>query len=274
MADETDDDVDDMMEEAVPAAATNGAVAAEPQLEIKVLPDAADLPREAAERIVAAADAKLADNQHHLFSLVLSGGVDAQAALRAAGQRAHTAAGSTGARSRSTSATSGASRQTTRTATTAWPTRRCYPSCRCPSATSTACAASCRRQQAATEYGQLLKAKFHDGRPGPGPARHGRRRPHRQPVPRHIAALDEQHHRCVANHVEKLNTWRHHDDVPVPEPGGRGADPGRGDEEGPAAARGSRRARATPKRLPIQGIRPAGQLTWLVDAAAANMMDE
>src|ERR1700733_14300260 len=41
--------------------------------EIKVLPDAKALTEEAARRIIAAAEAKLADCQHY-FSLVLSGG--------------------------------------------------------------------------------------------------------------------------------------------------------------------------------------------------------
>lgn len=48
--------------------------------EIKVFPDAKGVTEEAARRLIAAAEEKLADNQHY-FSLVLSGGNTPKASM-------------------------------------------------------------------------------------------------------------------------------------------------------------------------------------------------
>ena len=84
-------------------------------------------------------------------------------AVRAARYRRSTKSGSTGRRSKSSSATSDASRPTIRTATTAWPARRCCPRSPSPATTSTACAAKSTPNEAARQYGQMLKEKFGDG---------------------------------------------------------------------------------------------------------------
>jgi 6-phosphogluconolactonase len=127
--------------------------------------------------------------------------------------------------------------------------------------------------EAAKEYGEMLKEKFGDrgldlvllGMGDDG---------HTASLFPHTQALHETKHRCVANHVEKLNTWRitltapfinrsHHVMALV----SGAAKAARVSEvlEGPR----------DPERLPIQLIQPTdGQMTWLLDSAAAGMGTE
>ncbi len=127
-------------------------------------------------------------------------------------------------------------------------------------------------EQAAVEYGQLLKAKFHDGGPDLvllGMGDDG----HTASLFPGTAALAETHHRVMANHVPQMDTWRLTMTYPflnrasavlVLVEGQKKAARLHEVLEGPR----------DPKRLPIQGIHPAGKLTWLVDVAAAGMMDD
>jgi len=125
-------------------------------------------------------------------------------------------------------------------------------------------------QQAAIEYGQLLKQNFGDGGLDLillGMGDDG----HTASLFPHTAALAETHHRCVANHVEKLGVWRitmtapfinraRHIIVMV----SGAAKAKRIDQvlQGPP----------DPQTLPIQMIDPVdGHLLWLMDAAAAGM---
>ena len=124
-------------------------------------------------------------------------------------------------------------------------------------------------EQAAIEYGQLLKNAFGDGGPDMvllGMGDDG----HTASLFPGTTALDESHHRCVANHVEKLNSWRVTMTYPFLN---------RATEililiSGESKAKRLEEVLEGPrdlKRLPIQGIAPAGKLTWLVDAPAASM---
>jgi 6-phosphogluconolactonase len=123
---------------------------------------------------------------------------------------------------------------------------------------------------AAIEYGQLLKEHFGDGGPDVillGMGEDG----HTASLFPGTEALKETRHRCVANFVPKLSSWR----VTITAPfinrsahvlvlvsgAGKAA---RVQEvlEGPA----------DPLRLPIQLIQPtSGKSSWLLDAAAAGM---
>ena len=127
-------------------------------------------------------------------------------------------------------------------------------------------------EQAAREYGELLKAKFHDGGPDLvllGMGDDG----HTASLFPNTAALDETHHRCVANVVPQHNTTRLTMTYPFLNKA----------KEVIVLVTGEKKAARLeevlhgPKdvhRLPIQGIAPAGKLTWLLDAAAAGMTEE
>jgi 6-phosphogluconolactonase len=123
---------------------------------------------------------------------------------------------------------------------------------------------------AAIEYGQLLKQKFGDG--GLDMALLGMGDDgHTASLFPGTAALHETHHRAVANHVEKLNTWRVTMSAPFLNRSREimilisGADKAKRAAE---VLEGPRE----PERLPIQMIEPRdGKVTWLLDAAAAGM---
>ena len=124
-------------------------------------------------------------------------------------------------------------------------------------------------EAAAMEYGQLLKEKFKKGGPDMvllGMGDDG----HTASLFPGTAALDETHHRCVANYVEKLKTWRITMTYPFLNSAAEvimlisGEGKAQRLEE---VLEGPR----DPKRLPIQNIQPVGKLTWLLDAPAASM---
>jgi 6-phosphogluconolactonase len=126
--------------------------------------------------------------------------------------------------------------------------------------------------QAAIEYGRLLKEHFGDGGPDLillGMGDDG----HTASLFPGTEALNETKHRCVANFIPKLNTWR----ITMSAPFINRADrvifmvsgPGKSKPlaevlEGPQ----------DPHRLPSQLIHPAnGRLTWLLDSAAAGRVE-
>jgi 6-phosphogluconolactonase len=123
-------------------------------------------------------------------------------------------------------------------------------------------------QQAATEYGELLKSHFADGGLDVillGMGDDG----HTASLFPHTTALNETKHRCVANFVEKLNTWRITMTAPfinrarqiiIMATGANKADRLHQVLDGPPDT----------QNLPIQMIDPpAGQALWLLDAPAA-----
>jgi len=125
----------------------------------------------------------------------------------------------------------------------------------------------------AREYGQMLKEKFGDGGIDLvllGMGDDG----HTASLFPETEALDETKHRCVANFVPKLNTWRLTLTAPFINRSAQvillvsGASKAQRLQEVLEGA-------PDPRRLPVQLIKPAsGRLTWLVDAAAAGMTGE
>jgi 6-phosphogluconolactonase len=125
-------------------------------------------------------------------------------------------------------------------------------------------------QEAAIEYGKLLKQNFGDtgldvillGMGDDG---------HTASLFPHTAALGETKHRCVANYVEKLGVWRITMTAPfinrarqIIVMASGGAKAKRIDQvlQGPP----------DPQTLPIQMIDPVeGEMLWLMDVAAAGM---
>ena len=127
--------------------------------------------------------------------------------------------------------------------------------------------------EAAKDYGQMLKEKFGEGGLDIfllGMGDDG----HTASLFPETEALDETKHRCVANFVPKLSTWRLTLTAPFIN---------RASEVVLLVAGASKAGRLQevlegprdPRRLPVQLIQPVdGKLTWLVDAAAAGMTGE
>jgi 6-phosphogluconolactonase len=127
-------------------------------------------------------------------------------------------------------------------------------------------------QQAAIEYGQLLKQKFGDGGMNLillGMGDDG----HTASLFPHTEALKETKHRCVANFVAKMNVWRITMSAPfinrahtIIEMVAGASKASRLEEvlQGPPR----------PEDYPVQMIDPIeGEMIWLLDAAAAGMLE-
>jgi 6-phosphogluconolactonase len=125
-------------------------------------------------------------------------------------------------------------------------------------------------QQAAIDYGRMLKRDFGDGGLDVvllGMGDDG----HTASLFPHTTALNETEHRCVANYVEKLKTWRitmsacflNRARLAIVMVTGAGKAP-----RVEQVLQGPR----DPQEFPIQMIEPRdGELLWLMDAAAAGM---
>ena len=126
--------------------------------------------------------------------------------------------------------------------------------------------------EAAIEYGKLLKEKFGDSGPDLvllGMGDDG----HTASLFPNTAALNETRHRCVANYVEKLNAWRITLTAPFINLAEQVLFMVAGAEKA-SRVQEVLEADPDPDRLPAQLIRPAsGKLTWLLDAAAAGMQE-
>lgn len=236
--------------------------------EIKVLPDPKAMTEEAARRVIAAAEAKIADNQH-FFSLVLSGGHTPQALYETLASEPFK------------------SQLNWSKIEIFFGDERCVPPDHPDSNFLMAHNAMLSKlpipdpnvhrmrgelspEQAATEYGQLLKGAFHTHGPDMillGMGDDG----HTASLFPGTTALNETEHRCVANFVPKLNKWRvtmtypfinKAHEILVLVAGANKAARVNEALEGPTDI----------QRLPIQGIAPThGKLTWLLDTAAAGM---
>jgi 6-phosphogluconolactonase len=236
-----------------------------PNTEIKVLPDARALTEEAARRIVSAAELKLADNQH-FFSLVLSGGSTPKALYELLASEPYR------------------SQLNWSKIEIYFGDERCVPpdhpdsnylmaytamlsKLPLPEPNVHRMRAELSPDAAAIEYGQLLKEKFRVGGPDLvllGMGDDG----HTASLFPGTAALDETNHRCVANYVEKLKTWR----ITMTYPFLNKASEVMMLIAGEGKAARLKEVLEGPRdihRLPIQGISPVGRLTWLLDAAAA-----
>lgn len=234
--------------------------------EIKVLPDAASLAREAGERIATAAVEAI--NTHDTFSLALSGGATPKPIYELLAQEPFR------------------SRVDWNKVEIYFGDERCVPPDSPQSNYRMANDALLSRvpiaagnvhrirgeidpNEAAKEYGQMLKERFGDGGLdlvllGMGPDGHT------ASLFPGTQALHEAHHRCVANFVPKLNAWRVTLTAPFINRSKQvmllvaGADKSQILSkvlEEPADA----------ERYPVQSIQPEGRLIWLMDAAAAGM---
>jgi len=128
--------------------------------------------------------------------------------------------------------------------------------------------------EAAIEYGRMLKARFGDGGVDQlwlGMGDDG----HTASLFPHTPAVKETHHRCVAQHVEKSTTgdsWRITMTAPFIN---------RAKEVIVLVAGAGKAERVNevingprdPERLPMQLIQPASaRMTWMLDAAAARLV--
>ena len=134
--------------------------------------------------------------------------------------------------------------------------------------------------EAAREYGQMLKEKF----PSPSSGQVGDGGldlvllgmgddGHTASLFPGTTALNEMKHRCVANHVEKLNTWRITLTAPFINRSHNVMILVSGESKTKRLAEVLEGPR-DPDRLPIQLIQPTeGNLIWLLDSAAAGMAE-
>jgi 6-phosphogluconolactonase len=123
-------------------------------------------------------------------------------------------------------------------------------------------------QTAAIEYGRILQAKFGEGGPDLillGMGDDG----HTASLFPHTAALAEQRHRCIANFVPRLNTWRLTMSAPFINRAAKVIIMVSGAGKAERIAQVIEGPR-DPQALPIQLIAPAsGSLLWLLDRPAA-----
>jgi len=238
--------------------------------EIKVLPDAAGIAHEAAERIVAAANRAAEDGRS--FSIALSGGSTPKALFELLAGPSH--------KSR-----------------IEWPRvevffgdERTVPpdhkdsnyrmaneallsKVPIPGDNVYRMAGELEPHEAAKQYGQMLKEKFGEGGLDLvllGMGDDG----HTASLFPETEALNETKHRCVANFVPKLSTWRITLTAPFIN---------RSKDVMFLVSGASKSARLhevlegprDPRRLPSQLIQPtAGHVAWLIDAPAAGMTAE
>jgi 6-phosphogluconolactonase len=233
--------------------------------EIKVVPDLAELTNEAARRIVAMADQLLADNQH-FFSIALSGGTTPKSLYELLASEPYR------------------SQLNWSKVEIYFGDERCVPHDHPESNYRMAYEAMLSKlpipecnihrmrgelppEQAAMTYGQLLKEKFKDGGVDLnllGMGDDG----HTASLFPGTEALNETHHRCVANFVPKLDKWR----ITMTYPFINRSTEVMVLAAGVAKAKVLHEVLEGPKgKYPIQGVAPKGKMTWLLDAAAANM---
>jgi 6-phosphogluconolactonase len=239
-----------------------------PQREIKILPDPQSLTEEAARRIIAAAQAGASENQR-VFSLFLSGGNTPKSLYELLAAEPY--------RSQVNWSKLGIF----------FGDERCVPpdhpdsnyrmarnamlcNLSIPESNIHRMRGEANPEVAAGEYGKMLKSTFGDDGAdmvllGMGPDGHT------ASLFPGTNALKETHHRCVANFVPKFDSWRITLTYPflnkarsviVLVVGEDKAEILKEVLEGPR----------DPGRLPIQGIEPAGQMTWLLDTAAASRL--
>jgi 6-phosphogluconolactonase len=238
--------------------------------EIKVLPDAAEIAYQAAERIVAAANRAAAEGRR--FSLALAGGSTPKALYELLATNPY--------KSRVDWPGVEVFFGDERTVPPDHPDSN-YRMAReallskvpIPGDNVYRMAGEIDPDEAAKRYGEMLKEKFGDGGLDMvllGMGDDG----HTASLFPDTEALNETKHRAVANFVPKLNTWR----ITLSAPfinrardvlflvGGAGkAQRLKEVLEGPP----------DPRRLPVQLIKPTeGRVTWLVDAPAAGMTAE
>ena len=240
-----------------------------PNREIVILPDAAALTDEAARRIIVAAEAKLSDN-NHFFSLVLSGGSTPKSLYeKLAGEPYR-------------------SELNWSKVEIFFGDERTVPPDHKDSNYLMAHTAMLSKlplpepnihrmrgeldpQAAAIEYGQLLKAKFHDGGADLvllGMGDDG----HTASLFPGTEALKENHHRVVANEVPQLNTWRITMTYPFLNRSAAVLILVAGESK---AARLAEVLEGPDGTYPIQGIAPhRGRVTWLLDEAAAAALKQ
>ena len=240
--------------------------------EIKVLPDVPDVAHEAAERVIAAADRAVAEGR--TFSLALSGGSTPKAlyellALDPFRSRIDWA---------KVEVFFGDERNVPpdhKDSNYRMAREALLSKVPIPGDNVYRVAGELDSNEAARQYGQMLKEKFGEGGIDLvllGMGDDG----HTASLFPETAALDETKHRCVAHYVEKSTTgksWRltltapfinRSREVLILVAGASKAKPLVEVLEGPR----------DPQRLPIQLIQPAdGKLSWLIDAAAAGMAE-